>query len=141
MREYAGIWIDRTRAVIVSLLGEEKTITTIKSHLEGRVRSGDNLRTAESQITAGAGPEENLHFRTHAFCRDVISAISDPYSIIILGPDEMRGALEQAIKAQADLASKIAGVEQADIMTEDHIADRVRFFFKLSADGCDSCLP
>jgi len=58
----------------------------------------------------------------------VIASIRDAESILIFGPGETKGELEERLKKNG-LGGRIVGVETADKMTDRQIAAKVRQHF------------
>lgn len=117
-----GLWIDRRRAVIVSLTGAAEETKLIYSNMEeerrqtGESDPADDLR--QSALTE--------HLKT--YYEEVISCIRDAKSILIFGPGEAKGELKKRLEID-NLGDRIKGVEPADKMTDPQIAAKVREHF------------
>jgi hypothetical protein len=128
MKKNMGLWIDHRKALIVSVMGEEEESKEIISEMEKHVRfSGDSSED---------GPAEDMRdrqFGNHlsTYYDEVILAIRDADSILILGPGEAKGELEARLNhARPD--ARIVSLEAADKMTDRQIAAKVRQHFQNS---------
>lgn len=124
MKRELGLWIDHSEAVIASVLGKEVDVRRIKSHLEKHARF-----TAGA---AGVAGEDNRdrRFANHLqrFYDEVIASIRDADAILIFGPGEAKGELQNRLKA-LHLDGRIVGVETTDKLSDRQIVAKVREHF------------
>ena len=124
MKKELGLWIDHREAVIVTVSAEGEEIKHVNSEVEkhGRFSSGSPEGSPEDRRDRRFG--EHLH----QYYAEVIAAIRDADSILILGPGEAKGELEKRL-AHEKLSGRIVGIESADKLTEPQIVAKVRQYF------------
>lgn len=135
MKKQAGIWIDSTKAIIVTLNGGKETVTEIQSDLENRVyhdKEGDKGSfLGNHHIDSQKSFDERKKHQTNAYLKDVISNVNGADELFIFGPAETKIKLEQKINAEkSTIASKLKSVEAADSMTSNQIVAKVKKFYQ-----------
>ena len=132
MKMIVGVWIDHRKAVIavVSDKGEETKV--IESNVErqpGRFAGVRSTTPYESQkVPADDSREREFTGHLHGYYDEVIAAIRDAESILILGPGEAKGELKKRLEKDK-LGGRIVAVETVDKMTDRQIAAKVREYF------------
>ena len=125
MNTEIGLWIDHRKAVIVIFGDEGEQVREITSHMEKHVRyssGGDEDGSSEDVRDRQFGNYLNDYYD------QVIAAIRDADSILILGPGEAKGELENRLEREG-LKERIVGVKAADKLTDGQIAAEVRQHF------------
>ena len=124
MKRQVGLWIDRRKAVIVSISDEGEKTKRISSNLEKPVRPPGSVHSK-----AGYQPEDQrdrqLVNHLNKYYDEVISFIHDAESILILGPGEAKDELKKRIESKK-LYGRIVCIETVDKMTDRQIVARVR---------------
>jgi len=130
MNKKVGLWLDHTKAVIVSITnnGEERRIIT--SNMEHYVRFSSN-------VPGDGSAEEDVRdrrFWNHLgeYYDKVIARIGDATSILIFGPGEAKYELEKRLETEGML-DKVVSVDDANSLTDRQIALRVRERFPARA--------
>jgi hypothetical protein len=121
MKREVGLWIDRRKAVIVTIAHDGDGIGSIQSNLEKHVRF--------SGILAQDGWVGNMQDRKFANCLtsyydDVIACILDADSIQIFGPGEAKLQLEKRLRDEK-LSGRIVGIETVEKMTGRQIEAKI----------------
>jgi hypothetical protein len=130
MNKKVGVWLDRNKAVIVSITnnGEERRIIT--SDMEHYVRYSNNV--------PGDGSAEDIRdrrFWNHLgeYYDKVIAQIGDAKSILIFGPGEAKYELKKGLETEGML-DNVVSVDDADNgLTDRQIAKRVQERFPARA--------
>lgn len=122
MKREAGLWIDHRKAVIVTVTEDGLETKQIQSNMEKHVRF--------SSGSSEDGSSEDMRDRQFAnrlsdFYDEVIAAIRDVESILIIGPGEAKGELVKRLERD-EIGGRIVGLETVDKMTDRQIAERVR---------------
>ncbi|MFQ3173916.1 MAG: hypothetical protein ACI9WT_001040 [Flavobacterium sp.] len=135
MKKQTGIWIDSTKAIIVTLEDGKEAITEIQSDLENRVyhdKEGDKGSFFGGQhIDSQKSFDERKKHQINNYLKDVISNVNGTDELYIFGPADTKTKLEQKINAQkSTIASKPKSVETSDSMTENQIVAKVKQFYK-----------
>jgi hypothetical protein len=136
MKKQTGIWIDSTKAIIVSLEDGKEAVTEIQSELENRVyhdKEGDKGSFFAGQhIDSQKSFDERKKHQINSYLKDVISSVNGADELYIFGPADTKTKLEQKINAEkSTIASKLKSVETADSMTSNQIVAKVKQFYNL----------
>ncbi|PLX40744.1 MAG: hypothetical protein C0608_08315 [Deltaproteobacteria bacterium] len=125
MEKNIGLWVDHSKAYLVTLKAKSETRTRFDAEI-------DSERTA-SYGSADRSPEKKVERRRinqlKEWYSELIKAISSADRIYIFGPGKAKNELLIAIEEDEAIASKVVGVEAADAMTENQMAARVRSFY------------
>ncbi|MCJ7619417.1 MAG: hypothetical protein MUP64_04260 [Anaerolineae bacterium] len=133
MKTTVGLWIDHRKAVIVAVTdeGEEMGLTISKVEKQLR-RSGDSPlkgRYESLQVPADDSRDRKSTGQLNIYYDAVIASIRDADSILLFGPGEAKGELQERIE-KSKLRGHIVAVETVDKMTDRQIAARARQFFQ-----------
>jgi hypothetical protein len=133
MKTMKGLWIDRRKAIIVSVTDKGEEVKEIISHVEKQLGRFDGIRSTTSYpaqlVPADDAQERGLTEHLDKYYDEVISHLRNAELILIFGPGEAKGELAKRIES-AKLSGRIAGIETVDKMTDRQIAARVRQYFK-----------
>ena len=122
MNKRVGLWIDRNKAVIVSIANNIEARSIITSDMEHYV--------LYSTVVPGDGSPENLRdrrFWNHLgeYYDNIIAHIRDAAEIQIFGPNGAKFELQKHLENEG-LTECIVSVEDADKMTDLEIATKVQ---------------
>ena len=122
MHKRVGLWIDRKKAVIVSIADNTEAKRIITSDMENYV--------LYSTIVPGDGSPENIRdrrFWNHLgeYYDKIIAHISDATEIQIFGPEIAKYELQKHLEEEG-LSEHIVGMEDADKLTDLQIATKVQ---------------
>jgi len=122
MHKRVGLWLDRNKAVIVSIADNIEAKRTITSDMEHYV--------LYSTIVPGDGSPENIRDRRfwNHLCEyydKIIAHIRDAAEIQIFGPEVAKYELEKHLEREG-LAEHIVSMEDAEKMTDFQIATKVQ---------------
>jgi hypothetical protein len=134
MKKQTGIWIDSTKAIIVSLEGSKEPVTEVLSELENRVyhdKEGDKGSFFAGQhIDSQKSFDERKKHQINSYLKDVISSVNNADELYIFGPAETKTKLEKKINAEkSTISSKPKSIETADSMTSNQIVAKVKQFY------------
>ena len=122
MHKRVGLWIDRNKAVIVSIADNIEAKRIITSDMANYV--------LHSTIVPGDGSPENLRdrrFWNHLgeYYDNIITHIHDAKAIQIFGPGKAKYELEKHLEDKG-LSEYIVSMEDADKLTDLQIAAKVQ---------------
>lgn len=122
MHKRVGLWLDRNKAVIVSITDNGEERKRITSDMEHYIRY--------SSVVPGDGSPENIRdrrFWNHLgeYYDNIIAHIHDAKAIQIFGPGEAKYELEKHLENKG-LSEYIVSMEDADKLTDLQIAERVQ---------------
>ena len=127
MNKQVGLWLNRNKAVIV----------TIANNIEGRsiITSDMEHYVLYSNVVPGDGAPEEIRdrrFWNHLgeYYDKIIAQLRDAAEIQIFGPEVAKYELQKRLEA-AGLAEQIVSVEDADKMSDLQIATKVQKRFPL----------
>jgi len=127
-----GLWIDHRKALIVTMTDNGEVIKLIISALEKQARRSPSSRhsgTFESQkVPADDSRQRARTGHLNIYYDAVIAAIRNAESILIFGPGEAKGELEQRLKRN-NLGGRRVSNKNTDTMTGPQIAATVRKHF------------
>jgi hypothetical protein len=132
MSKQVGLWIDHRQATIVTVTGQREAIIEILSDAEKQPRrSGDSPLKGPYdafQVPADDSRQRTLTAELNTYYDEVIAAIRDADSILIMGPGAAKHELQKRLEENR-LGAKVVGVETVDNLTEPQIAAKVRQHF------------
>ena len=122
MHKRVGLWIDRKKAVIVSIADNTEAKRIITSDMENYV--------LYSTIVPGDGSPENIRdrrFWNHLgeYYDKIIAHIRDATEIQIFGPEIAKYELQKHLEREG-LSEHIVSMEDADRLTDLQIATKVQ---------------
>jgi hypothetical protein len=137
MTNRVGLWIDRQKAVIVSVSEQGESVKRIESgakHLE--FRGPTRTKTAyNAQYGKGDDQLDQQYLQQLSkYYEKVIAEVRGAEAVLIFGPAEAKTELRRLIQRDKGLRCEVS-IETADRMTERQITARVRKFFKPKAMG------
>jgi hypothetical protein len=127
MNKKVGLWLDRNKAVIVSIANNVEGKRIITSDMEHYI--------LYSTVVPGDGSPENIRdrrFWNHLgeYYDKIIAHIRDATEIQIFGPGVAKHELQKHLEREG-LMERIDSVEDADKMTDLQIATRVQKRFPI----------
>lgn len=134
MKKQTGIWIDSTKAIIVTLSGGEQKITEIESEIENRIHhEGEGNKGSfigNQHIENERKFEERKKHQFDAFLNNVVDKVKQDDELYVFGPAEVKGKLKTVIGNTNHLASKLKSIETADSMTLNQVVAKVKGFYE-----------
>ena len=127
MNKKVGLWIDRNKAVIVSIENKVEGKRIITSDMQNHV--------LYSTVVPGDGSPENLRDRRFwdhlgKYYDKIIAHIRDAAEIQIFGPEEAKYELQKHLENEG-LAGHIVSVEDAGTLTDLQIATKIQKRFPI----------
>lgn len=133
MKRNVGIWIDSKQAIIVNLKGGQETLKKIPSNIDFRVREPGETkkygRFGGQYLTYEKNRLMKKNLQTSQFLKTLIKEIIHCDSIVIFGPSKMKKIFEKEILKNMQLAKKLKGVYNSDLITENQMKAWVRKFY------------
>lgn len=129
MKREVGLWIDHTKAVIVTVLEEGEETRQVRSNIEKHVHfsggSQANPLYGTSSIPGESEQDRKYGNFLSTYYDGVVSLIRHADSIWIFGPGDAKEELEKHLHRD-QLDTHIIGIETVDKMTNRQIAAKVR---------------
>jgi hypothetical protein len=127
MTKRVGLWLDRNKAVIVSMVNNIEARRIITSDMANYVLYSD-------VIPGDGSPEEirDRRFWNHLneYYDKIIAHIRDAFEIQIFGPEVAKYELQKRLEEEG-LSEHVVSVQDAEKMSDIQIATKVRSRFPL----------
>jgi len=134
MDRNVGLWIDHKQAYVIS--DQDGIVEVIPSRLEppahysgGTQLGGKMNQKADTEFRKS----DRFRLQLKKYYQQVITALKDANSIIIIGPGEAKVEFEKALMKYKSLRNRILKVETADKMTKNQMIAYVRKFYQKQA--------
>lgn len=129
-----GIWLDKDKALIVTINDSVETFNTISSNLEHyNIRGGSGTRQK-------GGPQDVVQDRKYLerekqqlklYFKAIAAQIKASDALVIFGPADTNEKLSQELHENYNsISTKIKGIKKADSMSDNQVKALVRDFFK-----------
>ncbi|TGV04330.1 hypothetical protein [Flavivirga rizhaonensis] len=129
-----GIWLDKTKAIVVTLYNGEVGVNTILSNIEHfhvHGGSGTRLKGGPQDVVQDSKYLEREKHQFKKYFDDIISEIEEVNAIVLFGPAETCVKLDKHLKSHyLDLSKKVKDVVKMDSMTKRQVKAWVIAFFK-----------
>ena len=135
MKKQTGVWIDGSKAIIISI--QNKTVTTvehssgIENHIYHRDEDDEGAMMGSHHLNYERKFEERKKVETEQFLDKVINELRTSDEIIIMGPSEMKIHLKKKIEQNKILQSKLIGVAATNRLTVNQCLARVKEFYMI----------
>jgi NurA-like 5'-3' nuclease len=133
MKKQTGIWIDSSKAVIVTLENGKEMMSEIASDLENSVYDTDGEKGSffgNQHVNSEKTFDERKKNHMKSYLTEIMEFVHQSDELYIFGPAEAKTKLEQRINAEnATIASKLKAVETSDSMTNNQIIAQVKKFY------------
>jgi hypothetical protein len=129
MNTKVGLWIDRRKAIVVTVTDQGENTRLIRSRAERQLphSGGSPLEEAydKAQLPARDSRQRTLKAHLNIYYGAVIASIRQAESVLIFGVGDAMRELRNRL-TRANLSGRIVGMEAADKMTDHQIAAQVR---------------
>lgn len=126
MSHTVGVWIDHTRAVIVSASEAAVTTTTVESEVVAHPRySGQQDGGGEKKY------EERHRQSLVRYYDDVIGRLGQPQALLVFGPGEAKLELKDRLDRANPRLARAVEIETADKLTDAQIVAEVKAHFQI----------
>jgi stalled ribosome rescue protein Dom34 len=128
-----GIWLDKDKALIVTLEHDKETFNTIPSNIEHfhvYGGSGTRFKGGPQDVVQDSRYLEREKHQLKAYFRDIASEIKDTDALVIFGPAETNEKFSKELgENYNNLSIKLKGVKKADSMTVNQVKAWVKRFY------------
>ena len=129
-----GIWLDKEKAIVVTLINGEISVNTVLSNIEyfhviGG--SGTRLKGGPQYVVQDSKYLEREKLQLKTYFKTIASEIKDSDAIVLFGPAEIKDKFNKALNTSyKDLSAKVKDVVTADSMTKRQVKAWVKAFYK-----------
>ncbi len=131
-----GIWIDKNKAIIVTLENNIENLEVINSnveHFRTHGGSGTRLKGGPQDVVQDSKYLEREKHQLKDYFKNIASKVKDTDSLVIFGPAQTNEALKKELNEYYnDLSGKIKAVKKTDSMTDNQVKAWVKDFYKLN---------
>ena len=133
MSKKTGIWIDHSKAIIVSLEQDEEKVSTIESKAGRRVRLSGGSRTKSPYGPQDIAPESRRYRKYQqslkSYYEKIYRKVGSSEALYIFGPGEAKTEFRKYVEGLKHNAPPVVKFESADKMTEGQLVARVKDYF------------
>lgn len=136
MKNQTGMWIDGSKAVIITLIDGKEHVDRVEAEIENRVHhfaDGDpGVHMGGRHLMPEKRIQEREHHQLDQYLDAVLNKVKSADELYVFGPAETRVALQRKLetdKSYRDMLPRLRAVEPADNMTKNQIVARVKHFF------------
>ncbi|MCL5128262.1 MULTISPECIES: hypothetical protein [unclassified Algibacter] len=130
----AGIWLDKERAIIVTLYNGDISVNTLLSNMEYfhvHGGSGSRLKGGPQDVVHDSKYLEREKHQLKKYFNDIASEIKDDDVIVLFGPAETKIKFNKELATyHKDLSAKVKDVVKTDKMTKRQVKAWVKAFYK-----------
>lgn len=129
-----GIWLDKTKAIIVNLENGNETMSSISSdieHFKISGGSGTKFKGGPQDVVQDSKYLEREKHQFKAYFKNIVSEIENSDAIVVFGPAATNKKFKKELKEHyQELNAKVQDVIKVDSMTDNQIKSLVIDFFK-----------
>ncbi|WNH12650.1 hypothetical protein [Thalassobellus suaedae] len=129
-----GIWLDKEKAIIVTLYNGDISVITILSNLEDfniHGGSGTKIKGRPQNVVQDSKYLEREKHQLKKYFNHIALEIKDSGAIVLFGPAETRIKFnKELISHHKDISTKVKDVVKTDSMTKRQVKAWVKTFFK-----------
>lgn len=129
-----GVWLDKEKAIIVTLHNGDISVNTLLSnveyfHVSGG--SGTRLKGGPQDVIQDSKYLEREKLQLKTYFKNLATEIKDVDALVLFGPAEIKDKFNKALSTSyKDLSAKVKDVVTADSMTKRQVKAWVKAFYK-----------
>jgi hypothetical protein len=128
-----GIWLDKDKALIVTIENDKETLQTISSNIEhynAHGGAGTRLKGGPQDVVQDSKYLEREKQQLKQYFKNIIAKISDSDALVLFGPAGTNEKFSEELHQNFTLLStKIKGTRKTDSMTNNQVKAWVKDFF------------
>lgn len=125
-----GVWLDRDKAIVVTLNNGREVLEIINSEIEDFKATSSRLLGGHQEIAKDRKFLEREKHQFKNYFKNIVIKIKDADAIALFGPAQTNEKFNKVLhELYPDVAKKIKGVEKADSMTDNQVIALVKEFF------------
>lgn len=131
-----GIWIDGSKAIIISFSEGEKTVTEIEAEIDNpkyHEKEGDKgTFVGTHHVNKEKNFEERRRNQTEAFLEEVLDSLVNTDEIYIFGPGEIKVQLKKKIINNKNrIKGKLMAMDTADYISLNQMVAQTKEFYNI----------
>ena len=129
-----GVWLDKEKAIIVTLHNGDISVNTLLSNVEHfhvSGGSGTRLKGGPQDVIQDSKYLEREKLQLKTYFKNLATEIKDVDALVLFGPAEIKDKFNKELNASyKDLSAKVKDVVTADSMTKRQVKAWVKAFYK-----------
>ncbi len=126
-----GIWLDKSRALIVNIENDKETMKIIHSDIDNYNVTANRHIGGAKEIVKDIKYLEREKQQFKSYFKDITQEINDTDALVIFGPAETYEKFAKELgENHKNISGKIKGIKRADSMTDNQVVAWVRDFFE-----------
>ena len=129
-----GIWLDKDKAIIVTIENATEVLKTIASNIEHfnvHGGSGTRFKGGPQDVVQDRKYLERENHQLKKYFKSIVNEIEGTDALVIFGPAETYEKFNMELQNNyKKLSAKIKGIRKADSTTNNQVKAWVRDFFK-----------
>lgn len=129
-----GVWLDKKKALIVSLQNGNEQLHTVKSNVEDYHPSGGSgtrFKGGPQDVVQDSKYSEREKHQLKNYFKELASIINDADEIALFGPAGTNEKFNKELrKKYKTISKKVSNVKKADSMTSNQVVALVKKYFK-----------
>jgi hypothetical protein len=134
MKKQTGIWLDSSKAIVVTLSGTEENVKEIQSDIENRIHhdsEGDQgTFMGQHHLSQERKFDERKRHQIENYVNRIIESIRNDDELYVFGPSEIKLRLKSMIEEDKQISTRLKSVETSDKMTLNQVIAKVKDFYK-----------
>lgn len=134
MKRQTGIWLDREKAIVITLNDHGYSLKIIESEIETRERYyGEKKkfgRFGDQFLNDETKKKRRLEDQTNKYLKRIFNDVKNVNEIVLFGPASIKRKLAELLKSDRTTAEKLKAVKTADVMTQNQMVAWVKKFYK-----------
>jgi hypothetical protein len=134
MKKQTGIWLDSSKAIVVTLSGTEENVKEIQSDIENRIHhdsEGDQgTFMGQHHLSQERKFDERKRHQIENYVKRIIESIRNDDELCVFGPSEIKLRLKSMIEEDKQISTRLKSVETSDKMTLNQVIAKVKDFYK-----------
>lgn len=132
-RTLMGIWLDSSKAVVVTIEGQKTDVKTMGSGVETQERiegeGNQASRFGNQFVEDERAKEKRIEEAEARFLEKLLKVAASADQLLVFGPAHMKVRFEKMFNDLTGRKPNLRAVEAADSMSDNQIAARVREFY------------
>jgi len=134
MKKQTGIWLDKEKAVVITLNDHEYKLKIIESDIQTKERyDGEKKkfgRFGSQFLNEETKKKRRVEEQTVKYLKRIFNDVKNVNEIVLFGPASLKRKLAELIKSDSQMSEKLKAVKTTDIMTQKQMVAWVKKFYK-----------
>lgn len=134
MKKQTGIWLDKEKAVVITLNDHGYKLKIIESDIQTKERyDGEKKkfgRFGSQFLNEETKKKRRVEEQTNRYFKRIFDDVKHVNEIVLFGPASLKRKLAELIHSDMMMTEKLKAVKTADIMTQNQMVAWVKKFYK-----------